>query len=107
MQEKIEKKIARLRVWLFKCMLASENKFCNLEMRLPASQGASIYYVSIILDFSDPHKYSTAKRKLERLQPHHRFSKFEVPVVVNLKHIFELFWALNHLLFYLETIGFN
>jgi hypothetical protein len=54
MQEKLEKKIARLRVWLFKCMLASENKFCNLEMRLPASQGASKYYVSIILDFSDP-----------------------------------------------------
>jgi hypothetical protein len=35
----------------------------------------------------------TAKRKLERLQfqLHHRLSKFEVPVVVNLKHIFELF----------------
>ena len=36
----------------------------------------------------------TAKRKLERLQfstLHHRLSKFEVPVVVNLKHILELF----------------
>ena len=38
----------------------------------------------------------TAKRKLERLkdfnfQLHYRLSKFEVPVVVNLKHIFELF----------------
>ena len=42
-----EQKIARL----FKCMLASENKFCNLEMRLPASQGASMYYVRMILDF--------------------------------------------------------
>jgi hypothetical protein len=33
------------------------------------------------------------KRKLERLQfsTDHPFSKFEVPVVVNLKHIFELF----------------
>ena len=48
---------------------------------------------------------STAKKKLERL--HHRFSKFEVPVVVNLKHIFELFWALYHLIFDLETIGVN
>ena len=54
MQYKLEKKIAGLRVWLFKCMLASENKFCNLEMRLPASQGVSIIYVSIISDFSDP-----------------------------------------------------
>ena len=35
---------------------------------------------------------STAKRKLERLQFYnHRLSKFEVAVVVNLKHIFELF----------------
>ena len=35
----------------------------------------------------------TANRKLERLQfqLHHRLSKFEVPVFVNLKHIFELF----------------
>ena len=34
----------------------------------------------------------TAKRKLENFnfQFHHRLSKFEVPVVVNLKHIFEL-----------------
>ena len=32
---------------------------------------------------------NTAKRKLERL--HHHLSKFEVPVAVNLKHIFELF----------------
>ena len=38
-------------------------------------------------------KLNPAKRKLERLnfQLHHRLSKFEVPVVVNLKHIFELF----------------
>jgi hypothetical protein len=38
-----EKKIARLRVWLFKCMLASENKFCNLEMRLPDCQPWGIH----------------------------------------------------------------
>ena len=34
-------------------------------------------------------KLATAKRILERL--HHRLSKFEVPVVVNLKHVIELF----------------
>ena len=47
---------------------------------------------------------STAKRKLERLQfqLHHRLSKFEVPVVVNLT-----FWDLYHLLFDLETIEVN
>ena len=40
-------------------------------------------------------------------QLHHRLSKFEVPVLVNLKHIFELFGALYHLLFDLESIGVN
>ena len=51
----------------------------------------------------------TAKRKLERLQvsTSSSFSKFEVPVVVNLKHIFELFGLYTHLLFDLETIGVN
>ena len=36
--------------------------------------------------------FNTAKRKLERLkfQLHHHLSKFEVSVIVNLKHIFEL-----------------
>ena len=37
-------------------------------------------------------------------QLHHRLSKFEVPVVVNLKHILNF---LGHLLFDLETIGDN
>ena len=50
---------------------------------------------------------ATAKRKLFNLQLHHRMSKFEVPVVVNLKHIFLTFWALYHLLFDLETIEVN
>ena len=49
----------------------------------------------------------TAERKDFNFQLRHRLSKFEVPVVVNLKHIFELFWALYHLLFDLETIGVN
>ena len=39
-------------------------------------------------------------------QLRHRFSKFEVSVIMNLKHSFELF-ELKHLLFYLETIGDN
>ena len=49
---------------------------------------------------------STAKRKLEILQfqLHHRLSKFDRPLVVNLKHIFELLYKL---LFDLETIGVN
>ena len=49
----------------------------------------------------------TAKRKLERLQLHHHLSKFEVPVVVNLKLTFEFFLALYRFLFDLKTIGVN
>ena len=51
----------------------------------------------------------TAKRKLERRQfsTSSSFVKIEVPVVVNLKHIFELFGALHHLLFDLENMGVN
>ena len=52
----------------------------------------------------------TAKTKLKKdfnFQLHHRLSKFEVPVVVNLKHTFELFSALYHLVLDLETIGVN
>ena len=40
-------------------------------------------------------------------QIHHRLSKFKVPVVVNLKHFFLIFWALYHLLIDPETIGVN
>ena len=40
----------------------------------------------LFLEHEDVFDIGKAKRKLERLQ----FSKFEVPVVVNLKHIFEL-----------------
>ena len=50
---------------------------------------------STICIFQDKWKSNvlTAKRKLESLQfqLHHCLSKFEVPVVVNFKHIFELF----------------
>ena len=45
----------------------------------------------------------TAKRKLERPQ----FSKFELPVVVNLKHIFDLLGLYNTFFFDLETNGVN
>ena len=41
----------------------------------------------LFLEHEDVFDIGKAKRKLERLQ----FSKFEVPVVVNLKHIFKLF----------------
>ena len=40
-------------------------------------------------------------------QLHHRLSKFEVPLVVNLKHVFLIFGALYHLLFDPETIEVN
>ena len=47
----------------------------------------------------------TVKKKLERLQfsTNHRFSKFEVPLVVNLKHIFELF-GLNASCFLIQKL---
>ena len=46
----------------------------------------------------------TAKRILERL--HHRLSKFDRSVFLNLKHFFFIiiFWRLYGLVFYLETI---
>ena len=36
-------------------------------------------------------KSGTANKKDFNFQLHHRLSKFEVPAVVNLNHIFELF----------------
>ena len=40
-------------------------------------------------------------------QLHHRLSKSEVPVVVNLKAYFWIFWALYHFIFDLDTIRVN
>jgi hypothetical protein len=46
------------------------------------------------------------KTQNEHLNCEHHLSKFELPVVVNLKQFYFLFfWCLYHLLFDLETIG--
>ena len=51
----------------------------------------------------DRYVLNTAKIILERL--HHRLSKFDRSVFLNLKPIYYFFWRLYGLVFYLETIG--
>ena len=50
-----------------------------------------IWVSNINIVVKDQHLQLRGNQKDFNFQLHHRFSKFEVPVVVNLKHIFELF----------------
>ena len=68
-------------------MLISNNSYDRLKVCLFACLGLNSDYV--------PDVQLRGNWKDFNFQLHHRLSKFEVPLVVNLKHIFELFGLYN------------